>query len=587
MAAINSKGAGTVTAKTIAAETVAEAYLTLMAERGIEYLFANGGTDFAPMIEAIAAINAKGTTPKLKVVSVGHENVATSMAMSYYLHTGRPQLVMFHVNVGTANGINALIDAARDRVPIIFTAGRTPITEAGLKGSRDTGIHWNQEMFDQASMVRELVKWDYELRNAEQLEAVVDRAIEIATTEPCGPVYLSLPREVMAQKIDGFSFTAPPRRGFGTVPGPTEEQIAQAATILAKAERPLIIAQGAARLAPSAAAIGDFAERFAIPIVEFRTNVNSVSSEHPMLVGFNPAPHLKDADAVLCLEADTPWIPTQHGNPPDDCKVIQLGVDPMFQRIPIRSFPCDLAVTGTPAVTLPLIGKAMEATATLKLIEARRARIAAAKETAKAEARANVEQASKTTPIDPVWAAHCISEAKGDDAIVVNEYSLILRYVTFKEARTCFGPPGAGGLGVGVGSAIGAKLANPDKTVIAVVGDGSYMFGNPTAGHYVLRALNLPVLFIVFNNGMWEEVEGSALRVFPDGHAARANRVPVAQLGPNPHYEHLMAVYGGYGERVDRPEQLPGALQRALHAVKVEKRQALINLIVGRRGAAP
>src|SRR6185312_2252774 len=401
----------------------------------------------------------------------GHENVATSMAMSYYLHTGRPQLVMFHVNVGTANGINALIDAARDRVPIIFTAGRTPITEAGLKGSRDTGIHWNQEMFDQASMVRELVKWDYELRNAEQLEAVVDRAIEIATT----------------------------------VPGPTEEQIAQAATILAKAERPLIIAQGAARLAPSAAAIGDFAERFAIPIVEFRTNVNSVSSEHPMLVGFNPAPHLKDADAVLCLEADTPWIPTQHGNPPDDCKVIQLGVDPMFQRIPIRSFPCDVAVTGTPAATLPLIGKAMEATATLKLIEARRARIAAAKETAKAEARANVEKAAKTTPIDPVWAAHCISEAKGDDAIVVNEYSLILRYVTFKEARTCFGPPGAGGLGVGVGSAIGATLANPDKTVIAVVGDGSYMFGNPTAGHYVLRALDLPVLFIVFNNGMWEE----------------------------------------------------------------------------------
>jgi acetolactate synthase-1/2/3 large subunit len=573
--------------KTIAAETVAEAYLTLMAERGIEYLFANGGTDFAPMIEALAAINAKGTAPQLKVVSVGHENVATAMAMSYYLHTGRPQLVMFHVNVGTANGINALIDAARDRVPIIFTAGRTPITESGFKGSRDTGIHWNQEMFDQASMVREFCKWDYELRNAEQLEAVVDRAIEIATTEPCGPVYLSLPREVMAQALNGFTFTSPPRRGFGTMPGPTAEQIEGAAAILAKAERPLIIAQGAARLAASATAIGDFAERFAIPIVEFRTNVNAVSTEHPMLVGFNPLPHLREADAVLCLEADTPWIPTQHGNPPDDCKVIQLGVDPLFQRIPIRSFPCDVAVIGTPALALPLIAKAMEGRAKREIVEPRRARIIAAKESGRAELRTNVERASKDTPINPVWAAHCISEAKGDDAIVVNEYSLILRYVKFKAARTCFGPPGAGGLGVGVGSAIGAKLANPDKTVIAVLGDGSYMFGNPTAGHYVLSALQLPVLFIVFNNGMWEEVEGSALRVFPDGHAARANRVPVAQLGPNPHYEHLMAVYGGYGERVDRPEQLPGALERALHAVRVEKRQALINLIVGRRGAAP
>jgi len=290
---------------------------------------------------------------------------------------------------------------------------------------------------------------------------------------------------------------------------------------------------------------------------------------------------------VLCLEADTPWIPTQHGNPPDSCAVIQLGVDPLFQRIPIRSFPCDVAVTGAPALALPLIAKAMGPQLGRERIEARHARIMAAKENARAEAKANVERAAKETPINPVWAAHCISEVKGDDSIVVNEYSLILRYVQFKEARTCFGPPGAGGLGVGVGSAVGAKLANPDKTVIAVLGDGSYMFGNPTAGHYVLRALDLPVLFIIFNNGMWEEVEGSALRVFPQGHAARANRVPVAQLGPNPHYEHLMAVYGGYGERVDRPEQLPGALQRALRAVRIEKRQALINLVVGRRGAAP
>lgn len=573
--------------KTIAVETVAEAYLTLMAERGVEYLFANGGTDFAPFIEALAAINAKGTAPRLKVVSVGHENVATSMAMSYYLHTGRPQLVMFHVNVGTANGINALIDAARDRVPLIFTAGRTPLTESGLRGSRDTGIHWNQEMFDQAGMVREFCKWDYELRNAEQLEAVVDRALEIATTEPCGPVYLALPREVMAAPLQSFSFDAPPRRGFGTAPGPTEAQIARAAAIMAQAERPLIIAQGAARLAGSAPAIADFAQRFAVPVVEFRTNVNALPSDHPMLAGFSPSPLLKEADAILCLEADTPWIPTQHGNPPEDCKVIHLGVDPLYQRIPIRSFPCDVAVTGAPLLTLPLIAKAMEGQAQRAAIETRRARIAAAREQELAARRAHIARAAKDAPINPIWAAHCISAAKGDDAIVVNEYSLILRYVDFKTARSCFGPPGAGGLGVGLGSAVGAKLANPDKTVIAVLGDGSYMFGNPTAGHYVLKALDLPVLFIVFNNGMWEEVEGAALRVFPDGQAARANRVPVAQLGPNPHYEHLMAVYGGYGERVDRPEQLPAALERALHAVRVEKRQALINLIVGRRGAAP
>ena len=277
-----------------------------------------------------------------------------------------------------------------------------------------------------------------------------------------------------------------------------------------------------------------------------------------MLAGFFPGPLLKDADAVLTIECDTPWIPTQHGNPPDDCKSdparrradVSAHSDP---QLPVRCRGHRHAGDDLAADRQGDAGKT-----DAKRIEARRAKIvASARAPARAKLRANVERASKETPISPTWAAHCISEAKGDDAIVINEYSLILRYVQFKHARTCFGPPGAGGLGVGAGSAVGAKLANPDKTVIAVLGDGSYMFGNPTAAHYVLSALQLPVLFIIFNNGMWEEVEGSALRVFPDGQAARANQVPVAQLGPNPNYEYLMQVYGGHGERVDRPDQLP------------------------------
>jgi acetolactate synthase I/II/III large subunit len=138
-----------------------------------------------------------------------------------------------------------------------------------------------------------------------------------------------------------------------------------------------------------------------------------------------------------------------------------------------------------------------------------------------------------------------------------------------------------------VGAAIGAKLASPDKLVIATLGDGAYMFGNPTAGHQVARNLGTPVLFIVFNNSMWEEVEGAALRVFPDGHAARSNRMPVADLGLTARYEHMMTIYGGYGECVETPDALPAALERAIHAVRVEKRQALLNLIVGPRGGAP
>jgi len=573
--------------KTIAVESVAEAYLTLLAERGIEYLFANGGTDFAPVNEALAAIAAKGVSPRLKVITVAHENVAVAMAHGYYLMTGRPQMVMFHVNVGTANGINALADAARDHVPLIFTAGRNPLTEWGMKGSRDTGIHWSQEMFDQAGMVRELCKWDYELRNGEQLEAVIDRAIEIATSEPCGPVYLSLPREVMSARMANFSYSATPRRAYGTVPGPTPDQIARAADILASSERPLIFARGNARVAANATALADFCARFAVPLVEYRSQANSLPGDHAMLLGYDPMPHMKEADAILVIDTDVPWMPSVHGNPADGCMVIHIGVDPLFSRLPIRSFPCDVAVTGPARVVLPQIAAALGDRIAQPVLAARRAKVKAQRERTHQGVEANLARVRALSPMNPAWASHCIAQAKDDDTIVVNEYSLILSHAPFAKARTMLGTPTAGGLGWGVGAALGAKLAAPDRTVIATLGDGAYMFGNPTAGHQVARTQGLPVLFIVFNNSMWEEVEGSSLRVFPDGHAARSNRMPVGSLGPTARYEHMMAIYGGYGECVETPEALPAALERALHAVRVEKRQALLNLIVGPRGGAP
>jgi acetolactate synthase I/II/III large subunit len=569
--------------KTIAVETVAEAYLTLLAERGVEFLFANGGTDFAPIVEALAAIEAKGTMPRLKAISVGHENVAASMAHGYYLMTGRPQAVMFHVSVGTANGINALLNAARDQVPILFTAGRTPLSEFGQRGSRDTGIHWGQEMFDQAGMVRELCKWDYELRNGDQLEDVVDRALEIATTEPCGPVYLALPREVLSAPMERFSFSTPSRRGNGTSPGPAPEALERAAALLAAAERPLIFARANGRLAANAAALADFAERFAFPVIEYRALANSLPSDHPMMLGYEPLPHLAAADAILCIESDVPWIPTRHGHPAESCTVVHLGVDPLFQRLPIRGFPCDVAVTGDAHVALPLLAAVLAPRVKAEAVAARRVRVAAERQRAEAETARTLAQVSKAVPIHPAYATHCVAEAKGDDAIVINEYPLLSRFLPFPQPRTYFGTPAGGGLGWGIGAAIGAKLAHPDRLVIAALGDGAYMFANPTAGHQVLRALDLPVLFLIFNNAMWEEVERATLSVFPDGHAARSNRMPVAHLGPAAAWEHMMDVFGGYGERVETPEALPAALARALNAIRVDKRQALLNIIVGHR----
>ena len=176
----------------------AEDYLDALAAHDIDHLFCNPGTDFAPIVEAFArAARTNRKVPRPMVVP--HENAALSMAHGYTMVTGKPQAVMLHTNVGTANAINMLIDASRDRIPVLLTSGRTPFTETGAEGSRSAHIHWAQEMYDQAGMLREVVKWDYEMKRGDQAATVVDRALELAMASPKGPVYLSLPREVLGE----------------------------------------------------------------------------------------------------------------------------------------------------------------------------------------------------------------------------------------------------------------------------------------------------------------------------------------------------------------------------------------------------
>src|SRR5881296_1865326 len=191
--------------KKVAVESAAEAYLELLAARGVEYFFANAGTDFAPLIEAYSKRQAEGKTLP-RPLTVPHEITAIGMAHGFAMVTGRPQVVMVHVIVGTANALGGVINAARGGEPMLFTAGRNPFTEAGFRGSRERQIHWAQESFDQGAIVREFVKWDYELRNFAQLETVVDRALAVTQAEPQAPVYVTLPREVLAERHDSFEY---------------------------------------------------------------------------------------------------------------------------------------------------------------------------------------------------------------------------------------------------------------------------------------------------------------------------------------------------------------------------------------------
>ncbi len=563
--------------KEMTVDSVAEAYLTLLAERGVEYLFANAGTDFAPLVEAFAKAARTGT-PAPKPVLATHENLALSMAHGWAIATGRVPAVMVHVSVGTANGVCGVFNAARDNVPMLFTAGRSPLTEAGLPGARDVYIHWAQEMFDQAGMVRELVKWDYELRNGEQLETVVDRALAVATSEPKGPVYLSLPREVLAEPLPGFAYDTPSRRVAAAPPGPDANAIDEASRILAGANHPLIITASAGRDPGAVAALANLAERFALPVVQHRPRHLSLPANHPCHLGYDAGPYLEDADAILVLECDVPWVPSLKA-PRQQCRVVHLGVDPLFQRYPIRGFPCDLAVTGAPAAALPALAAALERYATPDAIAARRQRVATLREAQQASWRKTRETVAGMRPIHMAWASACIADAKPEDAILVNEYTLMPEYCGSNLPGTYFGSSPASGLGWGGGAALGAKLAMPDRLVIATLGDGSHLFGNPVAVHHAAAAHDLPVLFVIMNNSMWGAVRRATQGMYPRGEAMRSNKPPLIDLDELPAFEQVCAAAGGYGERVEDPAALPAAVGRALHAVTVERRQALLNVI--------
>jgi acetolactate synthase-1/2/3 large subunit len=569
--------------KTLKVDSVAQAYLDLLEDRGVEFFLANAGTDFAPLVEAFARRHAEGRRLP-RPIAVPHEAVAVGMAHGCWLASGRPQAVMVHVTVGTANAACGIITAARSQVPMLFTAGRTPITEEGLPGARDLYIHWAQESFDQAAMVREYVKWDYELRTPVQLENAVDRAFELMLAEPRGPVYLTLPREVLAARLPSLAIASPARRQPASRRFPDPAAIARAAEVLAAAEFPLVLVSGAGRDPAAVPALVDLAEAGGIGVVEVDpTHVNFPQS-HRLHVGFTQPsgtdPALDAADALLVVDSDVPWYPSLR-KPSPAATVMHLAVDPAFARYPMRSFPVDVSIAAHPAAALPLLAAAVRERLAPAARERRRERVSALHRARRDAWEAEIAGQAGRDPVGFAWVMRALEGVLDERTVVVNEYPLDRRYIGFDRPGSFFGQPHSSGLGWGLPAALGIKLAAPERTVIAALGDGAYLFNEPAACHFVARAQGLPVLAVIFNNGQWEAVKSSTLGLYPEGWARATDTFPLTALEPVPRYEEIVRAFDGHGERVEKAADLPGALERGLAAVRAG-RQAVVNVICRR-----
>ncbi|WP_433279931.1 thiamine pyrophosphate-requiring protein [Pseudonocardia xinjiangensis] len=558
---------------TQAAETVAEAFLVQLRRRGVDRLFVNSGTDFASLVEAYARRKDSGLDLP-DVVVCAHENLAVSMAHGSYLGDGRVQAVMLHTSVGTANAVCAVFNAARSRVPVLLTAGRTPLFEHSMLGARDAPIHWAQEMFDQAGMLRELVKWDYELRDGAHVLDVVDRALDIATTQPRGPVYLSLPREVLAGPVfssEPGAAPAPP-----TVAHPDPAAVARLADHLATAQFPLLVTGDAGADRRAVPLLAELCRRFGIAVVETGVRHVNVPADHPLHAGYAVGAVLPDADVVCVLDLDVPWIQGSTA-PREDAVVVQCGPDPSFTRYPMRTHRTDLTITAdTTALLTALIAALAERT-----VEPTRAERLAARVSGWREARARVLEEETTTdgPITKTFLNAALTQVRPADAVVVNEYWASPEMLGSTVPGTYFGTPPAGGLGWGLPAAMGFQLARPATTVIATLGDGAYLFANPAACHQAMAMHHLPVLTIVCTNAHWGAVQSSATRMYPDGHAASAPELsPLARLDPAPRFAAYAEASGGLGLRVTQRAELVPALQRALRTVQDERRHALVDV---------
>jgi acetolactate synthase-1/2/3 large subunit len=564
--------------------TGAEAILQLMVACGVDYVFLNPGTDTAPIQEALVALAGDGVRVPTLVPCL-FENVAMAAAHGYFLVTRKPQLVVVHVDVGTQNLGGNVHDAMRGQAGVVVLAGRAPYTVDGpAPGGRDRPIQWQQDVTDQIGIVRGYVKWSHELARVDTLHHLIPRAVQMAASEPCGPVYLTASREVLMQPPDGLSVDlTPARRAARLVTSAGDPSaLEQLAAWLAQAEAPLAVVGMLGRHPEAVQPLVELVELLGMRVVDTRGPLN-LPFAHPLNVS-DPNAALREADAVLLLDVDVPWIP-RHVTPAAGTRIAQIDIDPLKESIALWGFPVDLPIQADTSKALPGLLAAVTRQATpgnRQRWAERRARYTAA-HAAEAHVRtAALAGLKKTRPIAAEWVGAALAERLPRQSIVLDEMitssDAVRRFLGRQEPGSLLSA-GAPGLGWALGAALGARLAAPDQTVVALVGDGSFVFGSPVAALWAAQQAQAPFLTVILNNAGYNASKMPVLGLFPDGASSRADAFPGVRFATPPDYAMLARSCHAYGERVEEPEQLGPAIERALAEVQAG-RAAVLDVVL-------
>ena len=544
-----------------------------LVDLGIDYLFCNLGTDHAPLIEEMAHWREQGRAFP-RVILCPHENTAVHMAGGYAVATGRGQAVLVHVDAGTANAAMGLHNLCRTRIPVLLIAGRAPMsTFDSATGGRDTYVHFIQEPFDQASVVRPYVKWEYNLAWPSMAHEVISRAGAVMQSDPTGPVYLTLPREVLAAPVDAQSMGAYGQQNHLPVKaqGADTAAIEQIAAKLMAAENPMLVTAYAGRNHAAPALIEKLASLCGMRVCEFNSIYLNIRRNSPFFAGYNPAAFTEQADFGLMLDVDVPWIPkTTRVNP--KAYWAQMDVDAIKRDIPMWGFPLHARIEGDSVRLLTQLIGLIEQTATPAFkakANQRSLLIKADHEKNQQRAAAMAKEPGKLNAINPHFLCAAIGQKIRSEDVVLNEAirntMAVFEQIPRELPGTLMGLSG-GGLGFSAGTALGIKLAQAQSRVIHFVGDGSFYFSNPSSVYAVARQYNLPILTVLLDNGGWSAVKESTLRMYPQGEAKSTNQF-ASDLGYGTDFAAIAEAAGAHGERLVDPSQTDAAIARCLAAL--------------------
>lgn len=548
--------------------------------------FVNLGSDHPSILEAIAKAQ-KGNGKMPKIYTSPNEMVALAAADGYARLSGQPQCVIVHVDVGTQGLAAAVHDASCGRCPVLIFAGLSPYTIDGEhRGSRTEYIHWIQDVPDQKQIVQQYCRYTGEIKTGRNVKQILRRALQFATSDPQGPVYVYGARESMEMDIEPYSLN---EEEWGPIQGAAlpEAAVAKVAEALVHAKEPLVITGYVGRkhtAPPELVKLADAIE--GLRVLDTGGSDMCFPADHPawLSLRFGVDESIKTADVILVLDCDVPWIPTQC-RPSPTAKIFHIDVDPLKQQMPVfyisaqGRWKADATIAlrqlnehiaKTEALSKQLRSYHGRHTALKKMHAARLADIAKQAETP-ADGTINTAylcaQLKRALPADTIY---CI-EAVTNTQLVADQ----LRATLPGSWINC----GGGGLGWSGGAALGIKLAaeaghgrSGSRFVCQVVGDGTYLFSVPGSVYWMAARYQIPVLTVVLNNKGWNAPRRSLLLVHPDGDASRATNEELhISFAPTPDYAGIAyAAAGGevWAGRASTVEELARALPEAIESVK-------------------